>query len=202
MRVLVTAASRHNATEDMAEAIADVLREDLTAALGKASVDVIPADEVVTVDDYDAVVLGSAIYLGEWLKEADELAREHAEALRERPVWLFSSGPVGDQPLAMAEPECVTSLMALTGAREHHLFAGRLRQAVLDLGERAALRAVRASEGDYRDWEAIRDWADRIADDRAEVCPTYAGTCSAGAGLGRALPAVTRRVATTRPPPP
>jgi menaquinone-dependent protoporphyrinogen oxidase len=127
-----------------------------------------PAEEVVTVDDYDAVVIGSAIYLGEWLKEAEELAREHAEVLRERPVWLFSSGPVGDQPLAMAEPDCIADLMALTGAREHQLFAGRLRQAVLDLGERAALRVVRASEGDYRDWDAIREWANRIADDLAE----------------------------------
>ena len=168
MRVLVTAASRHNATEDMAEVIADVLRDDLTAALGKVSVDVIPAEEVVTVDDYDAVVLGSAIYLGEWLKEADDLAREHAEALQERPVWLFSSGPVGDQP-SMAEPDCIANLLAITGAREHQLFAGRLRQAVLDLGERAALRVVRASEGDYRDWTAIREWANRIADDLAEV---------------------------------
>jgi menaquinone-dependent protoporphyrinogen oxidase len=169
MRVLVTAASRHNATEDMAEAIADVLRDSLTAQLGKATVDVIPADEVVSVDDYDAVVLGSAIYLGKWLKDANILAQEQASALRERAVWLFSSGPVGDPPLPATEPDFVPRLIALTGAREHQLFAGRLRQAVLGLGERAALRVVRAPEGDFRDWSAIRDWASRIADDLVDA---------------------------------
>lgn len=168
MRVLVTAASRHNATEDMAEAIADTLRESLSAQLGKAVVDVIPADEVVSVEDYDAVVLGSAIYLGKWLKEANILAQEQASALRERPVWLFSSGPVGDPPQPAVEPDFVPRLIALTGAREHQLFAGRLRQAVLGLGERAALRVVRAPEGDFRDWTAIHDWASRIADDLAD----------------------------------
>jgi menaquinone-dependent protoporphyrinogen oxidase len=168
MRVLVTAASRHNATEDMAEAIATVLRDSLSAQVGKTVVDVMPADEVVSVDDYDAVVLGSAIYLGKWLKDANILVQEHAAALRERPVWLFSSGPVGDPPLPAAEPDFVPRLIALTGAREHQLFAGRLRQAVLGLGERAALRVVRAPEGDFRDWDAIHDWANRIADDLAE----------------------------------
>ncbi len=165
MRVLVTAASRHNATEDMAEAIAAVLRDSLSAQAGSTVVDVVPADEVASVDEYDAVVLGSAIYLGKWLKSANALAQEHAAALRERPVWLFSSGPIGNPPLPAAEPDFVPRLIALTGAREHQLFAGRLRQAVLGLGERAALRVVRAPEGDFRDWEAIRDWAGRIADD-------------------------------------
>jgi hypothetical protein len=45
---------------------------------------------------YDAVVLGSAVYAGHWLKPARALADRCAAALRARPVWLFSSGPVGD----------------------------------------------------------------------------------------------------------
>jgi menaquinone-dependent protoporphyrinogen oxidase len=165
MRVLVTAASRHNATEDMAEVIADVLREVVSDATGKAVVDVVPAGDVVSIEEYDAVVLGSAIYLGKWLKPANALAHEQASALRMLPVWLFSSGPVGDPPFPANEPACIAELVTVTGAREHHLFAGRLRQADLGLGERAALRIVRATEGDYRDWDAVRDWARRIADD-------------------------------------
>jgi hypothetical protein len=90
MKLLVCAATKYGATGDIAQAVADLL-----AAKG-LEVTVIPPDKVGAVQEFDAVVLGSAVYMGQWLKPARELAERQAAALAARPVWLFSSGPVGE----------------------------------------------------------------------------------------------------------
>ncbi len=53
-------------------------------------------DEVTELEDYDAVVLGSAVYAGHWLEPAKQLAERFVGQLLGRAVWLFSSGPVGN----------------------------------------------------------------------------------------------------------
>ena len=159
MRVLVSTASRHGATEEIAQEIGKALR----ARLPGSEVDVIPLDQVGTVDGYDAVVLGSAVYMGRWLEPARTLAGSHAEALSGRPVWLFSSGPVGDPPKPDAEPVDVAELRRLTAAGDHRVFPGRIDRHELGFTERAVVRAVRAAEGDFRDWPAVREWAAEIA---------------------------------------
>jgi menaquinone-dependent protoporphyrinogen oxidase len=90
MNVLVSAASKYGATSQIAQAVADVL-----AAKG-LEVTVIPPEKVGPVEEFDAVVQGSAVYMGQWMKPAHELAERQAAALATRPVWLFSSGPVGE----------------------------------------------------------------------------------------------------------
>jgi menaquinone-dependent protoporphyrinogen oxidase len=151
MTVLVTYASRHGATTEIAEALGRDLRSHGVDA------EVRSADEVDGVEPYDAVVLGSAIYLGKWLPEATALAERCAG----RPVWLFSSGPLGD-PLQPAPPE-LESLVQRTRAREHRVFAGRLDRASLSFPERAIVRMVKAPYGDYRDFAAVADFASTIA---------------------------------------
>jgi len=90
MKVLVSAASRHGATAEIARAIGETLTEaDLEAVA-------LPPDAVTTLDGYDAAVLGSGIYVGHWMDSAMQLVERHAAALASRPVWLFSSGPIGD----------------------------------------------------------------------------------------------------------
>jgi menaquinone-dependent protoporphyrinogen oxidase len=89
----------------------------------------------------------------------------HAEELRQRSVWLFSSGPVGDPSLPATEPSDAAELGAMIGAREHIVFPGALHRELLGARERLAVRLVRADDGDYRDWPAVRAWADRIAAD-------------------------------------
>jgi menaquinone-dependent protoporphyrinogen oxidase len=59
---------------------------------------VAPVQDVGAIDGYDAVVLGSAVYLGNWMKPAKEFAVREAAALAAVPVWLFSSGPIGSPP--------------------------------------------------------------------------------------------------------
>jgi menaquinone-dependent protoporphyrinogen oxidase len=157
--VLVSAASRHGATEEIAQEIGKALRAELPGS----TLDLIPLDQVGTVDGYDAVVLGSAVYMGRWLEPARMLAVLHAETLSARPVWLFSSGPVGDPPKPAEEPVDVAELRRLTGARDHRVFSGRIDRHELGFGERVVVRTVHAAVGDFRDWPAVREWAAGIA---------------------------------------
>ena len=102
------------------------------------------------------------------LKEARRFVEVHAAELAQRPTWLFGSGsimgdpPVGDDPNAMGAG-LVERLVETTHARELKLFAGKLDMSKLGFAEKASVRMAHASEGDYRDWQAIDDWAAAIA---------------------------------------
>ena len=158
MRVLVTAASKYGATAEIAAVIAESL-----AGHGLEAT-VLSPEEVKGVDGYDAVVVGSAVYAGHWLKPARELVERHAGVLAGRPVRLFSSGPVGDPPKPEEDPVDVADLVDLTNAREHRVFAGKLVRKQLSFPERAIVSALRVPEGDFRDWTEIRQWAAGIAE--------------------------------------
>jgi menaquinone-dependent protoporphyrinogen oxidase len=167
-RVLVAAATKHGATLEIAEKIGEVLADE------GLSVTVQEVERMTGVDAFDAVVLGSAVYVGHWLEPARAFVEQNAEALRARPTWLFSSGPIGDPPRP-ADDDAVKldDLMAATEANEHRLFAGRVDKHRLSFAERAVLLAVRAKEGDYRDWDEISAWAREIAQ---TLQPHAAGT--------------------------
>ncbi len=158
MRVLICAASKHGATAEIAEAIADVLtRQGVTVV-------VLPPEQVRDLDGFDAVILGSGVYAGHWMPAAKDLAERHRHALRRRRVWLFSSGPIGaPRPLPEGDPVDVEPLLELTGAVEHRLFGGRIDRSRLRFGERTIVRAIGAPEGDYRDWDAIRAFGADVA---------------------------------------
>jgi len=168
MRVLVAVASRHHATHEIALAVATGL---ITRGL---EAEAVPVQEVTTLDGYDAVVLGSAVYMGRWLAEARRFAQVHTPDLCVMPVWLFSSGPVGpvDHPIPAGTPADVPVLMRLTRATGHRTFAGRLEMRHLYFAERAAVRTIHAPEGDSRDWAAIDRFAGEVADD---LVGAYAG---------------------------
>jgi menaquinone-dependent protoporphyrinogen oxidase len=159
VRVLVTAASRHGATHEIADAIA--------AGLERRGVEagVEHAEELTSLNGYDAFVIGSAVYVGRWLDTARELVESHASALAERPVWMFSSGPLGppDALKPEGDPVDVAALTEAVGAEDHRVFAGRLDRELLSFGEKAVIVAVRAPEGDFRDWGAIDEFAGEIA---------------------------------------
>jgi menaquinone-dependent protoporphyrinogen oxidase len=157
MNVLVAVASKHGATGKIGEKIAQVLADR------GLHVERFLPDEVPSVEPYDAVILGSAVYAGHWLDPARRFAQRHAVALSERPVWLFSSGPLGEPPLPVEDPVDVTRISELIPVRGHRSFAGDLARDRLGLGERALVRMVRAPYGDFRDWAEIAGWARDIA---------------------------------------
>src|SRR5262245_56209210 len=158
MKVLVAAASKHGATAEIATTIGEVLADrglDTT---------VTSPEEVDSFEGYDAVVLGSAVYAGHWLKPARELVDRLDDELAARPVWLFSSGPIGDPPKPEEDPVDVTAVVKATRARDHQVFSGKLGKRRLSLPERAIATALRVPEGDFRDWTGIRAWAASIAE--------------------------------------
>lgn len=189
MRILVAFASRHGGTEGIADAVAAALREtELAGSVGTTDamvpgtrhlVDVLKVGDVEDVSGYDAVIVGSAVYVGRWMDSARRFVLAHASALRNRPVWLFSSGPVGDPAVPDTEAADAAELAELVDAQGTRTFAGRLRPAELSLPERARIRDVHAAEGDYRDWEEIREWAVDVAEALPRVI-AVGGVISAG----------------------
>ena len=88
--VLVSYATKYGATAEIAERICDVLSENGLSA------EALPADRVDDVAAYGALILGSAVYIGRWRKEAIRLLEANEAKLAQMPVWLYSSGPTGE----------------------------------------------------------------------------------------------------------
>jgi menaquinone-dependent protoporphyrinogen oxidase len=156
--VLVAYASKHGSTEEIAHALATRIRAHGYDA------EATPISRIDALDDAEAVVVGSAVYGGSWMQEAVAFVRHHAPELAGRPVWLFSSGPLGehiqdeeDQPKQIAE------FRESVQPRDHHVFMGALDPDKLGFAERMMVKAVQAPAGDFRDWDDIRSWADGIA---------------------------------------
>jgi menaquinone-dependent protoporphyrinogen oxidase len=161
MKVLVTAGSKHGATHGIAEHIAKTL-----TARGH-EVELLEPATVGDLAGYGAVVLGSAVYAGNWRKDATEFSERFAATLQTLPVWIFSSGPLGDKDDNQSKLNQQDALMESTGARNHTWFDGSLIKEDLSLGERAIVKVVRAPFGDFRDWDDIETWANNIADELA-----------------------------------
>ena len=160
MRVPVTSASKHGATTEIAQAIARTLgRRGLQAHSA-------PMETAPDIEPYGAVVLGSAVYYGHWLKPAEEFVTQHAQTLIGRPVWLFSSGPLGDPDHRLPEGHTadITAVRNMTRPVEHRTFAGKLEKARLSFSEKAVASALGAPDGDFRNCPAIEAFASSIAE--------------------------------------
>ncbi|GAA2092663.1 flavodoxin domain-containing protein [Microlunatus panaciterrae] len=172
MNVLVAYATRHGSTAGIAERIA--------AALGTAGVsaEAHPVSEVADLTPYDAFVIGGAAYMYHWLKDATAFVKRHRAELAERPVWLFSSGPLGTDRvdkegrdvLETGQPKEFEELKGLLHPRGEQVFFGAWDPSAppVGIGERL-LRHMPASKealpaGDFRDWPAIEAWAAEIAE--------------------------------------
>ena len=111
-------------------------------------------------------MIGSAVYYGYWLKEATEWVHCHQTALAERPVWLFRVGPLGTEVKdTEPQPKEMAEFQQVIHPRDQRIFFGALDHNRLSFPERMVVKAVRAPEGDFRDWEAIDAWAASIARD-------------------------------------
>jgi menaquinone-dependent protoporphyrinogen oxidase len=155
--ILVAYASKHGATEGIAQHIAERLTERGAQAPARS------VTQIGALDDPEAVVLGSAVYAGSWRKEAMDFVERHADELARIPVWLFSSGPLGDQVVDEEEqPKQLAEIRERISPRGHQMFFGALDRSKLSFGERMIVKAVRAPDGDYRNWDDISAWADGI----------------------------------------
>jgi menaquinone-dependent protoporphyrinogen oxidase len=156
MKVLVVYASRLDSTVAIAQVIGNQLnRRDL-------EVDVRPTTQALDAGKYDAVVVGSAVHMRHWDKDAIHYLQDQAPDLADRPTWLFQVGPFGlDAAEHTRTPHIVTELCFEIGAHAPKTFEGDLHhnQAMTWLSRQAV-----QSDDVSRDWTDVRGWADEVAD--------------------------------------
>ena len=156
MRVLVTYGSTRGGTQELAEMVGTDLRaEGLT-------VDVVPPGKVRHINDYDAVIVGGALYASRWHRQSRRFVRRHTRELRQHPTYFFSSGPLDDSAshTAIQPVKGVQALMQRVNARDHTTFGGRLAPDAK--GYPASVMAKKRA-GDWRDPAQVRTWTHSIA---------------------------------------
>ncbi len=155
MQVLVAYGSKRGGTAGLAAMIGGALE-----AAGMTA-DVRPAAKVDSLDGYDAVIVGGALYATRWHRDARRFVRRWAAELSGRPVWLFSSGPLDDSASQRDIPPVaqVRKAMELCHARDHATFGGRL--APYARGFPAAAMAKK-NPGDWRDEAQVTRWVNAL----------------------------------------
>lgn len=161
-KVLVAYGTKYGSTAEIAARIGAVLQ---SAGL---AVDVQPASEVGSLEPYGAVVLGSAVYAGQWRNDAAEFLTENEAALAKCPVWFFSSGPTGEgDPVELMSgwrfPEGLQPVADRVAPRSTAFFGGVIDPKKMNMAERLIVKSLKAPTGDFRDWEAVEAWARDIA---------------------------------------
>lgn len=161
-KILVTYATKYGSTAEIAEKIGEVLRQ------AGFQTDIFPTNRVHDLTPYKAVILGSAVYIGKWRKEAVRFLQAHEKTLTELPVWLFSSGPTGEgDPVELLKgwriPADQQPVIDRIHPRGIAVFHGNVNVSKLNPIERFMLNNVKAPVGDFREWDAITSWATSIA---------------------------------------
>lgn len=158
-RILVAYATRYGSTAEVAEAIGDELRK-----VG-AEVDVRAVDEIPDLSPYRAAVIGSPIYMGKWLPEPQVFIEKNQQSLRAIPVAYFSVGlTVTDRsPEILRKAEAsMDAVRLLVNPVEVGTFPGKLESSGLSFTDRTIVKMIRAKTGDFRDWGAVRAWAQAV----------------------------------------
>lgn len=161
--ILVTYASKYGATKEIAEKIGEVIRQAGLQA------DVLPVDSIRDLNPYQAIILGSAVYIGNWQKEAVKFLQDNEKIMTDRPVWLFSSGPTGEgDPVELLSgwrlPPALQPVADRIRPRDIAVFHGNINPDRINFIEKWAVKSlVKKPFGDFRDWNTIVAWATRIA---------------------------------------
>ena len=155
-KILVAYATKCGSTIEVARAIGD------TIARNGATVDVKPIKEITDINEYDAFIVGSAIRMAQWLPEAKDFVKSHQIHLNEKSTAIFSVHILnqGDNPDDRRERQAYTTqLKEFLTPKAEAFFPGKIDQAQLSFFECLIFKMVKSPEGDYRNWDAIREWA-------------------------------------------
>jgi menaquinone-dependent protoporphyrinogen oxidase len=167
LRVLVAYASKAGSTKGIAEFIGEKLGKNGTL------VDVSDVGSASDLDKYDAFVIGSALYMFHWMKEANQFVSKNRQILSSRPVWIFSSGPTGTKPTdkkgrdlrVVSGPKEIEELRESINPRDHHVFFGAFYPDRIKGATGWFSRFVpKEDQGDFRNWSEIEAWTNNIAD--------------------------------------
>ena len=161
-KVLITYASKYGGTAEIARRIAGQFNN------GSADLVVEPIENAGSPESYDMVILGVAIYMGQWRKQAVKYLKAHEDLLSEKDLWLFLSGPTGEgDPDEMLEgrkiPPKLKPLMERLSPEEVKTFHGTLVPEKMNGFEKWIIRKVKAPTGDFRIWSEIDQWGKDIA---------------------------------------
>lgn len=161
-RVLIAYASKHGATAEIADRIGQVIKQAGLQA------DVLPVDKVKNLTQYTAAILGSATYIAMWRNEFVRFLMNNEKLLAGLPVWLFSSGPMGEgDPVELSKgwrfPETNRPVIESIKPRDITIFQGSINPGKMGFFEKWVIKNVKAPTGDFRDWNAITKWAEDIA---------------------------------------
>ena len=156
----MTYATRMGSTAEIALVIGEVLTR------AGMVVTVCPCHEARDAADYDAVIIGSAVYLRRWDDDAVDYLKRPSTSLAQRPTWLFQSGPCGEgaQNESIETPRKVAKVIQSHGLQPPVTFGGRLIRSEAT-GPISRWMATGSLAGDFRDWARIRAWAGERADD-------------------------------------
>ena len=162
MKALVTFATKYGATAEIAGKIYEILNQEGVPA------DLLPVKEVRDLTPYTAVILGSAVYIGRWRKEAAKFLETNENLLGERDVWLFSSGPTGEgDPVERLDgwqlPDAQMIIAERIKPHDIAVFHGDLDTGKLNFVEKFMINKMEAPTGDFRDWQSITAWAESVA---------------------------------------
>ncbi len=158
-KILVTYASKAGSTAEVGKAIAQSLTQR------GAQVDLLPVGKVATLENYDQIVLGSAIRAAHWLPEALNFLKKNQPVLAQKPTSFFTVCLTlsDDTP---ENRQVVEGYMApirqILEPASLGLFAGKMDPNRLNFVERFIIKALKSPIGDFRNWEAIENWAKEL----------------------------------------
>jgi len=161
--ILVAYGSKYGATAEIAKKIGDILKQN------GFNVEVLSADQVKNPGQYKAFIIGSAVYIGQWRKEASNFIKTNEKILSQNPVWIFSSGPTGEGDAVelmqgWVYPPSLKTTFENIKPRGITAFHGSIDSKKMNFLEKLAIKNVKAKLGDFRDWNGIESWASSIAE--------------------------------------
>ena len=157
--ILIAYATRAGSTTEVAAAIGEIIKQRGFRVAVK------PVKEVPSLKDYQAVILGSAIRMGNWLPEAVDFVKKNQQALNRVPTAVFTVHMLNtgdDETSRNNRMAYLDSVRPLLNNPEEVYFEGKMDFSRLSTLDRMIAKLVKAVESDHRDWEGIRSWAGRI----------------------------------------
>ncbi len=161
--ILITYESKYGTTQEIAQKIGEVLAEcGLDAKLT-------PVDQVQNLDSYNVVILGSAVFTGDWCEEASKFLETNEKALSEKTVWLFSSGPLGESTVEEDSkgwrfPKKLQPIADRIAPRDTAVFHGKIDKDKISLMHKFMIKVAKVPVGDFRKWDDIIAWAKDVAE--------------------------------------
>lgn len=164
-KVLVAYATAYGSTKEVAESIAQTLKEQ------KIDADCYPVEQVTgPLSAYHSVVLGSCVHAGSWISSAITFAQNHKQELLQKNLAFFSTqlGGLGDTDMDKRKREgymnATFNVIPRSAVKTLGFFGGKIDLSKMSWCERTLFSAFgSASFEDKRDWNAIKAWATSLA---------------------------------------